>query len=289
MKSKVLIFFAVVLSIFIISVNKSKTIQTSNEVLRQEDKIKVYTTIYPMYEFAKNIGKDRIDLKMMVPNSTKPDKFELTEEIIEDLNKSDVLIYDGAEPWIDNIINSISNDKLIIVKACEGIKIIDDVKKDSNIWLNPLNVIGESNNIKNAFIKADTKNKKIYEKNYYSFKRELIKLDKLYSDEINSLNEKDILVSSNAFSYIANRYDLNQIDISDISKQDDLDKIINDNKIKYIFSENEIDENLKEISKKLQVNILPLNSIECLSNNTKLGYIDIMKKNLKQIKLGLKH
>ncbi|WP_099187263.1 metal ABC transporter solute-binding protein, Zn/Mn family [Tepidibacter mesophilus] len=289
MKSKVLIFFAVILSIFIISVDKSKTIQTSNEVLRQENKIKVYTTIYPIYEFANNIGKDKIDLKMMIPNSVISNQFEPTQEIIEQLNESDVLIYDGEEPWIDNIINSIANDKLIIVKAGEGIKTIDDTKKDVNIWLDPLNVIGESNNIKNAFIKADNKNKKFYEKNYYLFKRELIELDKLYSNEINNLNKKDILVSSNAFSYIANRYDLNQIDISNISKEDDLYKFINNNKIKYIFSDKELDEDLNKISKKLKVGILPLNSIESLSNNTKGGYIELMKENLKKLKAGLKY
>lgn len=289
MKSKVLIFFAVVLSIFIISVNKSKTIQTSNEILRQEDTIKVYTTIYPMYEFAKNIGKDKIELKMMIQNSTKPTQFKPTQEIIENLNKSDVLIYDGSEPWIDNVIKSISNDELIVVKACEGIRSIDDEKKDCNMWLNPLNVIGESNNIKNAFIKADNKNKKFYEKNYNLFKRKLIKLDNLYSKEIKKLNKKNILVSSNAFSYIANRYDLNQIYISDISKEDDLDKFINDNKIKYIFSENKTDKNLKQISKKLQVNILHLNSIESLNNDTKSNYIDIMRDNLKKLKIGLKY
>ncbi|MEJ8554360.1 metal ABC transporter solute-binding protein, Zn/Mn family [Tepidibacter sp. Z1-5] len=289
MKSKILIFCVVVLSIFIISVNKSKTIQTSKAILRQDDKIKVYTTIYPMYEFAKNIGKDKIDLKMIIPNSIKPNQFKPTQAIIEDLNKSDVLIYNGSEPWIDNIINSISNDKVIIVKACEGIKTINDEQKNFNTWLNPLNVIGESNNIKNAFIKADNKNKKIYEKNYYLFKQELIKLDKLYSNEINSLNKKDILVSSNAFSYIANRYDLNQIDISNISKVDDLYEFINDNKIKYIFSENKIDENLRKISKKLQVNILQLDSIEYLNNDIKSDYIEIMRDNLKKIKRGLKY
>lgn len=164
MKSKVLIFFAVVLSIFIISVNKSKTIQTSNEISRQEDKIKVYTTIYPMYEFAKNIGKDKIDLEMIIPDSMKEDQFEVTKEIIEDLNKSDVLIYNGTEPWIDNVINSISNDKLIIVKACEGITTTDKIQKYSDLWLNPLNVISQSNNIKNGFIKADNENKKIMKK-----------------------------------------------------------------------------------------------------------------------------
>lgn len=289
MKSKVLIFFAVVLSVFIISVNKSKTIQTSNEILRQEEKIKVYTTIYPMYEFAKNIGKDKIDLKMMISDSTKPNKFKLTEEIIKNLNESDVLIYNGSEPWIDDIINSISNDKLVIVKACDGIKTIKNEKKDFNVWLNPLNVIGESNNIKNAFIKIDNKNKKFYEKNYSLFKQKLIKLDNLYAKEINKLNKKNILVSSNAFSYIANRYDLNQIYISDISKVDDLDKFINDNKIKYIFSENEIDENLKQISRKLKVNILHLNSVRSVDKDIEANYIDIMRDNLKKLKIGLKY
>ncbi|WFD11630.1 metal ABC transporter solute-binding protein, Zn/Mn family [Tepidibacter hydrothermalis] len=289
MKSKVLIFFAVILSIFIISVNKSKTIQTSNEVLRQEDKIKVYTTIYPMYEFSKNIGKDKIDLRIMVPNSTKINQFKPNEEIIEDLNESDVLIYNGSEPWIDNIINSISNDKLIIVKACDGIKTIENEKRNFNMCLNPLNAVGQSNNIKNAFIKADNKNKKFYEKNYNLFKRELIKLDNLYSKEINKLSKKNILVSSNAFSYIANRYNLNQIDISDMSKQGDLDKFINDNEIKYIFSENKIDKNLEKISKKLNINILHLDSIDSLNNEIKSDYIEIMRDNLKKLKIGLKY
>ena len=61
------------------------------------------------------------------------------------------------------------------------------------------------------------------------------------------------LVSSNDFFYLANRYDLNQIYISDMSKADDVYKFINDNKIKYIFSENKIDENVEKISEEVEV------------------------------------
>ena len=32
--------------------------------------VKVYCTIYPLYDFARNIGKDKIDLSCLVPPGT---------------------------------------------------------------------------------------------------------------------------------------------------------------------------------------------------------------------------
>ncbi|EKC63372.1 ABC transporter metal-binding lipoprotein, partial [human gut metagenome] len=67
------------------------------------------TSFYAMYDFAKTIGGDDIDLTNIVPTGTEPHDFEPTASDMAKLSEADIFIYNGVgmESWADKIIETL--------------------------------------------------------------------------------------------------------------------------------------------------------------------------------------
>jgi len=94
-----------------------------------EKKLDVQVSFYPMYEFTKNVAGDLADVHTLVPAGMEPHDWEPTPQDIASIEKADVLVYNGAgmESWIDQVKDSLSNDKLVQVEASQGIDLLEGV------------------------------------------------------------------------------------------------------------------------------------------------------------------
>ena len=99
-----------------------------------EGKIKIYTSIYPVYDFAKKVGGDKVDVTNLVPAGTEPHDWEVSTSDIVNLEKADMLIYNGAgiENWTDKVINTLENKDIVYVKTSEGLDIHKVSEEDSH-------------------------------------------------------------------------------------------------------------------------------------------------------------
>ncbi len=70
------------------------------------EKIKVMTTIYPVYEFARQVGGDKVDVTMLVPPGVEPHDWEPTAKEIILLKSAKLFLYQGAGfENLDKILN----------------------------------------------------------------------------------------------------------------------------------------------------------------------------------------
>ncbi|WP_297392495.1 metal ABC transporter substrate-binding protein [uncultured Peptoniphilus sp.] len=106
----------------------SKSAETKDAAKDTENKegLKVYASVYPMYDFAKKIAGDKIDVEMVMPQGTEPHGWEPDTKTIKNLENADLFIYNGAglEDWTDKVIDSLSNKNLKVVEASEGVELI---------------------------------------------------------------------------------------------------------------------------------------------------------------------
>ncbi len=267
-----------------------------------EDKPVVYTSFYPLYYLANEIGMDKIDLRIIVPNGVEPHDYELTMKQIENINQSDLFIFVGAgmEEWLDKLLGTIDKDKITLVNGSESVDLIN-VKNtpDPHIWLDPMNMdkIGEA--IKNALIELDEKNKSYYEKNYLSLSKKLKELDNAYMEGLKEKDKDVILVSHNAFSYLANRYNFKQISVAGITPNEEpspktiakLIDIAKEKNIEYIFLETLASPKTVDIiAEEAKLKTLVLNPLEGLTEEEQKNgddYISIMEKNLVNLRKAL--
>ncbi|SHI73658.1 zinc transport system substrate-binding protein [Geosporobacter subterraneus DSM 17957] len=281
-----------------------------------EEKLLVYASFYPMYDFATKIGGDKAEVRMMVPPGVEAHDWEPTAKLMGEIEKADVLIYNGLdmEPWADKLLGAIQNDKLITVEAVEGIELLKTEEEaedeheeedhahgefDPHVWLDPMNAMKQAENIKNAFIQADEANKDYYEANYQEFAKKLIALDEQFKQELSSLKRKEIVVAHAAFGYLTNRYGLEQIAIRGISPQEEpsaakmaeISKFAKQHDVKYIFFETLTNPKLAEVlAREVGAQTMVLNPLEGLTEEElKAGkdYFAVMEENLAALKKAL--
>lgn len=276
---------------------------------KQVHKPVVYTSIYPMYDFANQIGKDKIDLRKMIPPGAEPHDWEPTAKLMAELEKADVFIYNGVnmEPWVEKLLAAVQTEKLIVVEASKGIDLLalqeykheefheEEVhhgEYDPHVWLNPMNAIKQGENIKDALIKADESNQEFYEKNFEIFAHELKKLDENFQEKLSNIKRREIVVAHAAFGYMAKRYDLEQIAITGLSPQQEpsaakmaeIADFVKKHRLKYIFFETLTSPRLAEVLARetgAQTEVLnPIGGLTEEEMKAGKNYISVMEENL---------
>ena len=313
MKKIYMAVLAIIMSLGLISCSNNIK---KEEINKSNDKIKVYATIFPVYDFAKNIGKDKIELNYIVPPSSEPHDYEISAKTIKDIQNADLLIKNGLgiDGFSDNIKSE--SDKLNILVASEGIEKItykeeghdeDQIeeehehgKYDPHVWLDINNAIKECENIKNEFIKIDSKNKGYYEENYNNYVKELKDLQEEYNANLKDIKNKTILVSHDAYGYLCKEYGINQISITGInpnqepsmSKIAELTNYAKDNNIKYILFDGLVNPKVSQtIANEAKIDTEILYSLDGITKddfNNNEDYISLMERNLETLKIVLR-
>ncbi len=270
----------------------------NNEVTRSNaNPLKVFTSFYPVYDFVKKIGKDKVDVSVIVPNGMEPHDFEPTAKQIIDLQKADAIFVNGMgfESWINKLNN------VTIVDLSRDLPLEKNTQiSNPHIWLDPLLVKLQAKNILNSLNNLDPQNKLYYNNNYVQFTNHL---DKLNVDIISNLTNcklHDFLSFHDAFGYFANRYGLIQHSIQGLSPETeappqkireaiDLSKQLG---LDVVFTEDNMDPRLPDtVAQEINGQVLTLSPIETISDEEKQmnkDYFSKMYDNLNNLRIALK-
>ena len=71
--------------------------QPAKESNKGENKLKVIATIFPIYDFARNIGGDKINVTMLLPPGTDAHHYELKPKDIINVGKADIFLFTNFE------------------------------------------------------------------------------------------------------------------------------------------------------------------------------------------------
>ena len=313
MKKRSLILVAiVVIAIFSIGLFNLPSVESTTS----SKKLNVMASFYPMYDFAKKVGGDKVEVTNMVPAGTEPHDWEPSATDIKKLEEADVFIYNGAgmEHWTQDVLGSLENRNLKVVEASKGITLLEGNEEEENskeansstgaiydphVWLNPLNAKIEMKNIKNAFVKVDPDNKIYYEKNYKRYANKFDQLNQEYKEGLSNIKSKNLITSHEAFGYLCQAYGLNQVGIEglsadsepDASRMNEIIQFSKDNHVKTIFFEELVSPKVsKTIADEIGAKTVVLNPIEGLTTKEiKAGkdYFTVMKSNLKILEKAL--
>jgi len=133
-----------------------KEIKPANNV-----KMRVVVTISPLYDFAKYIGGEYVDVYVLLSSEDEIYHFEPKPSDIQKIKIADVFIYTGdfLEPWAKNILDSANETGLTVIDSSVDIFIEEN---DPYIWLDSENAQIMVDNIASGFIEADPLNKDYY-------------------------------------------------------------------------------------------------------------------------------
>lgn len=92
-----------------------------------DETIKVYTTLYPLEDFANRIGGEYVEVTNIIPAGADAHSFEPTANQMIEIAEGDLFIYNGAgfEAFAERIEETIDSHDVNILTAAEGIDLID--------------------------------------------------------------------------------------------------------------------------------------------------------------------
>jgi zinc transport system substrate-binding protein len=302
---KISLFFLLLLS-FLLSCQPAK--ESSSE----DQKLRVIATIFPIYDFARNIGGDKTKVTMLLPPATDAHHYELKPEDIVKVSKTEIFLFTNfeMEQWAYKIINAAAeNTNILAVESGNGALLLpldeeeekNHVSKfDPHIWLDFDNAQKMVDNIATAFIKKDQRHSDYYLKNAHDYKLKLIALDKKYRKELTKCSTRVVLDAGHrAFCYLAQKYNLKYMAAYNISADAEpspqkiltLIRQVKAMKIPYIYYEGLIVPNLAQmIVRETGAGLLKLNNGHNItSEDIKKGksFISLMEENLINLKKGM--
>lgn len=266
-------------------------------------RLKVVTTLYPLYDFTKTIGGDFVDVTLLLPPGVEAHVFEPKPFDIVRIHQADVFIYSGAvmEPWVEDVLQGIQNKNLLVVNTSDGIILQSDAAKiDPHYWLDFTNAIKMSSMISNALQTKDPIHREAYEKNTSEVINELRNLDEEYQTTLVSCKTNEIVYGGHyAFGYLAKRYGLVYRAALGVSPDAEptaqdlsiLIEYVRAHAIQYIFYEELTSPKIAEVlANETHTKLLLLNGAHNISKTQfeqNVSFITIMKKNLENLKIGL--
>jgi zinc transport system substrate-binding protein len=275
--------------------------QSNNSIYGESDshnRIKVITSFFPLYDFAKHVGGNIVNVTSMVPIGIEPHDWEPTAQQVQYLRFADLFVYNGAgiDKWAAKIETKLK------VNASEGIPLLTDNhgNHDPHTWLDPVLAKRQVELIRDALIKADPRDADYYVENAQSYINQLDSLDSNIKSVISTCTKSDFIAFHSAFSYFSNRYGLHQHTVLGQDPEGEipprtLEQLINFAKqysIHIIYSEDLIDpRNAQVIANEIpngKVMVLsPIEGVKPFELQAGIGYIEKMQQNLNNLKQGL--
>lgn len=276
-------------------------------------KLKIVTSFYPLYEFTKAVGGEKIDITTLIPIGVEPHDWEPSPQKINELQDADIIIYNsiGFDSWLSDSSSSIDKSKLVDVS--KGVKLIeltqegkgsssnDKYSFDPHIWLDPLIAKNITQTISSYLIKLDPVNADYYKQNTERFTEQLDLLDKEIKKSLSNCELNEFISFHEAFQYFANRYGLTQYSVQGLSPEGEIlpqqiSKIISLAKnlnITTIYSEELKDPRLAEILASELPNgsvllLSPIEGIDKEEQKNNISYLDKMKTNTENLVKGLR-
>lgn len=268
------------------------------------NKVRVVASFYPIFDFVKKVGGDRVEVSSLIPVGIEPHDYEPTIQQVQNAQTADMLVINGGgfeEEWVKDI------DAEFLLDASVGLNLTGHVREKSNgsmdphIWLDPTLAKQQVEKIRDGLIKVDPANTAYYNENANRFISELDSLDRTIKSELSNCEKKDFIAFHNAFSYFASRYGLTQHSIQGVSPEAEvlpqrLQQTINlarDMGLDTVYSEELADPRFasviaQEIPNGKVLVLSPIEGIDKEEQNAGVDYLDKMKENIENLKVGLK-
>jgi zinc transport system substrate-binding protein len=197
------------------------------EAKQAEGKLNVVTTIFPPYDFVREIAGDRVNLTMLLPPGSESHSFEPTPQDIIKVQNCDVFIYVGGESdaWIERILESVNTEGKEIVTLMDCVEVVEELvvegmeeeeeeeaeepEYDEHVWTSPKNAKLIVEKIAGVLEQRDAANAGEYEKNTAAFLVKLTELDTAFQTLVNGAKRKTMVFGDRfPFRYFADAYGL---------------------------------------------------------------------------------
>jgi zinc transport system substrate-binding protein len=262
--------------------------------------LKVVAAFYPLEFLADRIGDDNVDITSMTPSGADAHDVELSPQQVAEIQEADLVLYvKGFQPAMDVAVEQQAKDTSLDLGA--GLERLSTEgedgrnRSDPHVWLDPLNMITMSGRVTQRLVELDSKNQANLEENQDRLDSNLESVDETWRDGTSECESRDLLVSHEAFGYLAKRYDLSQIGISGLTPETEpsparvaeMAELAKQDDVTTIYYESSVDPQIAEtIANEAGIEAAVLDPLATLPEGESGDYFSIMLKNLASVSEG---
>lgn len=201
-----------------------------------EKKLNIVTTIFPEYDWVKNIlgeKADSADLTMLLDSGVDLHNYQPTADDIIKITTCDMFIYVGGESdkWVDDVLKNSENLKTVVIDLFEVLKNNmkeeeikegmqsheeesenegeEEIEYDEHVWLSLKNAKVACEYISQKLCEIDSSNSEVYTNNVKAYTEKFDELDKQYAQTVESAKNKTLIFADRfPFRYLTDDYSL---------------------------------------------------------------------------------
>ena len=195
--------------------------KTSENSGKDSGKLSIVCTIFPEYDWVKNIvGEADCDITMLLDNGTDLHNYQPTTADMVKVSECDMFIYVGGESdkWVDDVLKTAKNKDMQVINLMdvmgnsakeeevkEGMQAEEEseeeeIEYDEHVWLSLKNAENFCNTISESLIEIDKDNADLYKTNCDSYVKQLVSLDVEFADAVKNAKQ-NILVFGDRFPF----------------------------------------------------------------------------------------
>lgn len=296
--------------------------------------LKVMASFYPLQYVTEQVGGDLVQVDSLTPPGTEPHDLELSPASVAALESSAAVVYlSGFQPAVDEAIKQAAPDHALDVSeeatlpaghseaehASEGAAPRTEAAHtdaahseeahteesghageahaggDLHYWLDPVRLAHTASAVAGQLGEADPANAATYKANAEALAAKLTTLDKDFSQGLATCKTRTVVVSHEAYGYLADKYKLKQVGISGLSpdaepspaRLAEIGKVVKDEGVSTIFTETLVNPKVAEtLAADLGAETAVLDPLEGLSDESS-DYEKVMRKNLEALRAAL--
>lgn len=276
------------------------------------DPITVMAAFYPLQFAAEQVGGEGVTVTGLTPPGAEPHDVELTPQQVAQVGEADLILYiKGFMPAVDEAVAQVAPDKALDVS--QGITLLkgdaheeeaaggtdghadEGSGTDPHIWLDPLNMVTIADTITARLGEIQPDGSTTFAANAATLDQQLTDLDQQWSSQTEKCTSRDLVVSHEAFGYLAERYNFTQLGISGLSpeaepspaKVAEVTDFVTKNNVKTIYFETLVDPKVAQtVADETGAATAVLDPLEGLPEGSDQTYLTVMETNLSTVVAG---
>lgn len=275
------------------------------------DGLSVLASFYPLQYVAEQVGGDLVDVSSLTPPGAEPHDLELSPAQVDAVGRADLVVYlSDFQPSVDGAVEA--NPPAHVVDAAQDTELHaaehdaegeegdegddhDHGSLDPHFWLDPSRLPAVADDVAAQLAAVDPDHAQDYEANARAFAQQMADLDAEYAAGLATCTSRTIVTTHEAFSYLAERYDLQQVGIAGIDPEGEpsparlaeVGRIVQDEGVGTVFFETLASPKVAQaLADELGVDTAVLDPLEGLTDDTQ-DYASVARANLETLRTAL--
>ncbi|MEX5305241.1 metal ABC transporter substrate-binding protein [Kocuria sp. CPCC 205258] len=294
--------------------------------------LSVQASFYPLQYVTERVGGDLVQVESLTPAGAEPHDLELSPAAVDGLRTADAVVYlSGFQPAVDDAVAQAAPEHALdaVHAGVEGEEAHpaeehgaaeeahseeahgdeasaeephaeddhghDHGGEDPHFWLDPERLAAVATEVAHELAEVDPDNAATYESNAEELATELAALDEEFAAGLATCERDTIVVSHEAYGYLADKYDLEQVAIAGLdpdtepspARLAEIGEVVEAEGVTTVFSESLVNPKVAEtLAAEHGIETAVLDPVENQSDES-ADYQQVMRSNLEALRTAL--